>query len=149
MRLPSGYQARLQRFDQELRLRWSQNRRRWLLERRARYRRLPVDPRRYGQQEHDTLVQMRDGYFTLGEYPPNELPTCDRLIAYLRTQDSRRLGDQDLGRLADALADELDQADADREEKIRQAALGDIADRSGEHWETERWRQGLRVAVSR
>ncbi len=147
MTLPPGYQARLRRFDPELRLRWSPRRHVWLLERRARYERLPVDPRKYGFTEHDTVVQQRDGYFALGEYAPRDLPTCDRLIAYLRTQDVRRRGDQDLARLAEAVADELDAADAAREEKRRRDALDDVGARAGEEWETNKWREGVRVAV--
>lgn len=147
MTLPPGYQARLKRFDSELRMRWSPRRHVWLLERRARYERLPVDPRKYGFTEHDTVVQQRDGYFALGEYAARELPTCDRLIAYLRTQDVRRRGDQDLARLAEAVADELDAADAAREERQRQAALIDVGDRAAEEWESNKWREGVRVVV--
>lgn len=149
MPLPTSYNRRLARFDPELRVRWSSRRRLWLLERRARYQRLPVDPRRYGFAEHDTMIQMRDGYFALGEYQPRDLPTVDRLIAYLRSQDTRRQGDQDFTALANAIANELDQADADREERLRQAALGDIAAGAGEEWETNKWRAGVRVAVPR
>lgn len=149
MPLPNSYNRRLARFDPELRVRWSLRRRLWLLERRARYRRLPVDPRRYGYGEHDTVVQMREGYFALGEYQPRDLPTVDRLIAYLRREDARRLGDQDYQALANAIADELDAADEAREERLRQQALGDVAAASGEQWDSDRWRHGLRVAVPR
>lgn len=149
MRLSPGYNDRLRRFDSDLRVRWSPRRHIWLLERRARYQRLPVNPALYGQQEHDTVVQMRDGYFTLGEYQPAELPSVDRLIAYLRTQDSRRRGDQDFAHLAEALADELDANEATRDEQQRQRALANISGRAGEEWDTNRWRQGVRVAVPR
>jgi hypothetical protein len=147
VRLPHGYAARLHRFDPDLRLRFSPRRGQWLLERRARYQRLPVDPRRYGFAEHDTVVQLRDGYFLLGTYQPNDLPTADRLIQYLRSQDTRRGGDQDLQRLAEAVADELDQQDAAREERIRQHHLADVAAAAGEEYEAHRWRTGVRVVV--
>jgi len=149
MQLPPGYQQQLRRFDAELRVRWSARTHRWLLERKARYGRVSIDPAKYGFAEHDTVVQMRDGYFALGSYGPRELPPVDRLIAYLRTQDVRRRGDQDFDRLAEALADELDAADLAREEQQRAAALADVGDRSGEQWEHERWAQGARVAVPR
>lgn len=145
MRLPSGYNQRLARYDRDLRVRYSQRRHIWLLERRARYPRLPVDPARYGFLEHDTVVQMRDGFFTLGEYPPRSLPPVDRLIAYLRTQDIRRQGDQDLGRLAEAVADELDAQDLAREEQAQRRAVVDIGDRAAELWEHNRWRTNVRV----
>lgn len=149
MRLSPGYNRRLARFDADLRIRWSQRRHRWLLERRARYQRLPVDPSRYGSLEHDTVVQMREGYFTLGEYQPAELPSVDRLIAYLRTQDSRRRGDQDFAHLAEALADELDANEATRDEQQRQRALANVAGRAGEQWEHDRWAHGTRIVVPR
>jgi hypothetical protein len=146
MRLRPGYNERLRRFDADLRVRWSSRRRVWLLERRARYPRLPVDPARYGYAEHDTVVQMRDGYFSLGEYQARDLPSVDHLIAYLRAQDSRRRGDQNFEALAEALANDLDAQESARGERVRQSALADVAARSGDLWEHHRW-QGQRVAV--
>lgn len=149
MRLPPGYHDALTRFDPELRLRWSERRCCWLLERKARFARLPVDPRKYGHAEHDTIIQLRDGYFTLGSYQPKELPSAERLIAYLKTQDTRHRGDQDLARLADAIADELDAADLAREEAQREASNRDTGDRAADLWESQRWEQKLRIAVPR
>lgn len=149
MRLPPTYNARLQRYDRDLRVRWSSRRQQWLLERKARYERLTVNPDLYAPHEHDTVVQMREGYAELGSYPARELPRVDRLIAYLQSQDVWRRGDQDLDRLAHAVADELDAAYAEREQQQRAAIDSDVSDGLDEVWEHERWRAGERVAVPR
>lgn len=147
VRLPPEYHAALLRFDPELRVRWSDRRQRWLLERKARFSRLSIDPAHYGYAEHDTVVQLRDGYFELGSYAPRELPPVDRLCAYLRTQDVRRRGDQDLDHLANAIADELEAREQAAEEAARAAHDRDVGDRAADLWEDDRWQQRLRVAV--
>jgi hypothetical protein len=144
-----AYNARLLRFDRALRLRWSPRRGRFLLERRASYARLSVDPDLYGRAEHDTVRQLRDGYFELGSYEPRELPRVDRLIAYLRTQDVWHRGDQDLGKLAEAVADELDADYERRTLATEQGHTADVGDRVGELWEHDRWQRGERVTVPR
>lgn len=149
MRVSDVYSARLRRFDRELRVRFSPRRGRFLLERRASYGRITIDPELYGRDEHDTVRQMRDGYFELGSYGPQELPPADRLIAYLKTQDCWRRGNQDFGKLANAVADELDADYARREQAQRDAANDEIGERAGEFWEAARWQDGQRVAVPR
>jgi hypothetical protein len=149
MRLPSIYNARLSRYDRELRLRWSPRRGRFLLERRASYARVTIDPDLYGREEHDTVRQLRDGFFELGSYAPRELPPVDRLIAYLKTQDVWRRGDQDFDRLANAIADELDQDHQRRQAATEAAATDDVGERAAELWEHDRWARGERVAVPR
>lgn len=149
MRLPASYNRRLQRYDPALRVRWSPRRGRVLLERRASYARISIDPDLYGRAEHDTVRQLRDGFFELGSYVPSEFPPVDRLIAYLQTQDVWRRGDQDLARLAAAVADELD-ADYDRREAaIAAKHSADVGDQVGELWEHGQWQEGVRVAVPR
>lgn len=149
MRSLTGYNARLARFDRELRLRWSDRRARFLLERRASYARLSIDPDLYGREEHDTVRQLRDGYFELGSYLPDALPPVDRLIAYLKTQDVWRRGDQDFGKLANAVADELD-ADYDRRMRAaEQQHTADVGDQVGDLWESMVWKSGERVTVPR
>jgi hypothetical protein len=143
------YNDRLTRFDRDLRVRYSPRRARFLLERRASYARLTIDPDLYGRAEHDTVQQLRDGYFELGSYPAAELPRVDRLIAYLQTQDVWHRGDQDLGKLAEAVADELDTDYTRREQATRDAALDDIGERAGEMYDHEVWQSGLRVVVPR
>lgn len=149
MRLPSTYDRRLRAYDRDLRIRWSDRRARFLLERRASYGRLSIDPDLYGREEHDTVRQLRDGYFELGSYPPRELPPVDRLIAYLQTQDSWHRGDQDLDRLANAIADELDADHQKRQAASEAAHTADVGDRAGDLWESQQWKAGLRVAVPR
>lgn len=144
-----AFNARLRRFDRELRVRFSPRRQRFLLERRASYARVTIDPDLYGRAEHDTVQQLRDGYFELGSYLPHDLPRVDQLIAYLRTQDVWHRGDQDFDRLANAVADELDANYATRMTASERAHTEDVGERVGELWEHERWREGQRVAVPR
>jgi len=143
------YNARLKRFDAALRIHWSPRRERFLLERRATYARITIDPDFYGRDEHDTVRQMRDGYHEIGSYQPDEFPPVLALIAYLRTQDVWRRGDQDLGKLAEAVADELDADYAKRVAAEEQAHTDDVGDRVGDLWEHDRWQRGERVTVPR
>ncbi len=149
MRLRPSYNARLASYDPHLRVRYSQRRARFLLERRASYARLSINPDLYGRAEHDTVRQLRDGYCELGSYGPQELPPVERLIAYLKTQDVWRRGTQDFAQLANAVADELDADYVRREQQQRDAVNDEIGERAGEFWEHARWKDGLRVAVPR
>ena len=147
MRLAPGYNERLQAYDRELRIRWSPIQERWLLERKARYQRLSIDPELYGTREHDTVRQLADGFFTVGSYLPHDLPTVDNLIRYLRPRDTWQRGNQELDQLAEALANELDAEDERRREARRKAAVGHAGDVAGEVWEYHRWKEGQRVVV--
>lgn len=113
---PKNYNRKLQAFDSQLRVRWSEDRERWLIERRAGYRRLDLNP---ASMSRETYIQRRDGYFTLGFYPPRELPPIDRLIAHLQRMDTWRPG-----LTADSIANQLDADDhygrERREAKIRE-----------------------------
>jgi hypothetical protein len=149
MRRLAAYNARLRRFDAALRIHWSARRGRFLLERRAAYARLSIDPELYGREEHDTVRQLRDGYHEIGSYLPTDFPSVGRLIAYLKTQDVWQRGDQDLGKLAEAVADELDADYYRRAAAVERAHTEDVGERSGELWEARQWQQGNRVSVPR
>lgn len=142
MQLPWGYNRRLQRYDRDLRMRWSPSTERWLLERRARYERKYIDPDAYDDKEHDTYRQLADGYFTLGIYQPRDFPTVDQLIDYLKSQDMHALG-----KTAEQVADEMDADYYARLKARREATRRDVGDVGGEFWEADRWASGERVAV--
>ena len=142
MQLAFGYNRRLQRYDSDLRMRWSPTTERWLLERRARYKRTWIDPDTYPDKEHDTYRQLADGYFTLGVYLPRELPTVEQLIDYLKSQDMWALG-----KTAEAVADELDADYFTRREARRTAQTREVGDIGGEVYENHAWSEGRRVAV--
>lgn len=81
MRLPNGYNERLQRSFSWLRMRWSEYQLMWLLEAKTAYGRTDIDP---GLCNPDALVQRRDGYTKVGEYTPAGLPPLDRFIPLLQ-----------------------------------------------------------------
>ena len=142
MQLPFGYNRRLQRYDRDLRVRWSLSRELWLLERRATYQRAAIDPDAYGDKEHDTYRQIADGYFTLGVYQPRELPPVEALVEYLKSQDTWAMG-----KSAEAVADELDEDYYARQKARREAANREAGDIAGEVYENHAWSEGRRVAV--
>jgi hypothetical protein len=108
--LPRGYNRRLQRFDPLLRMCWSSERECWLLERKISRGSL-LDPAIIRSQ--DTYRQMREGYCTLGIYPPRGLPAADRLVAYLQRVDT-----WNMDRSAEQIADVMDEKDASRRAAI-------------------------------
>lgn len=139
MTLPPGYQKRLQRFDRWLRMRWSESSQRWLLERKAAYARIDVDP---ATLAHDTFVQMRDGFFTLSEFPPRGLPQIDRLITALRRSDT-----WNMGMTSDDIASYMDDRDAYRREAQRKAFRAAMGDLASESYDDLAWYEKRRVTV--
>ena len=88
MRLDKSYNARLQRFDGLLRMRWSTERELWVLERKYRRAAWSIG----AVVADDAAIQLRDGYLELGTYEPRALPHVDRLIQYLGWADTWRYG---------------------------------------------------------
>lgn len=139
MNLPRGYNRRLQRWDSQLRMRWSETLEEWVLERKAAYGRLDLDPAFLCP---DTFTQMRDGYFTLGTYPPRDLPTVDRLISYLQFSDLWNNG---------MTVEEMQQYMDDRwlaahlyQKQKRRELMGDLHQAANSYIA---WRSGERVTV--
>lgn len=85
MDLPRNYNRRLQKAYPNLRMRWSDYRECWLLEMKANYGRIDVNPE---ECTPDTFIQRRDGYCLAGEYTPRGLPPLDRFIPLLRRNDT-------------------------------------------------------------
>lgn len=141
MNLAPGYNWRLRRYNPDLRVRWSPSREVWLLESRARYRRA-INPALYDEHENDTFRQVADGYFTLGIYQPRDLPTVDRLIDYLKSQDTWALG-----KTAEQIADELDADYEARRAKRRRDAVDDAGHMAGEYHDALKVQAGERAFV--
>jgi len=91
MDLPRGYNKTLQRAFPDCRMRWSNASEEWLLERRANYARLDIDPSKYPAGAVDTFIQRRDGYYEAGSFAARNLPDVNRLVAFLRLMDPRNL----------------------------------------------------------
>lgn len=99
-------------------MRWSGALEEWLLERRAYYARMDIDPSKYPAGAVDTFIQRRDGYYRAGSFAPNNLPQIDRLIAFLRLMDPRNLGyDLDNPEAHNLIADELEKRESIEEEQ--------------------------------
>lgn len=149
MNLPPHYNERLQRAYPELRMRWSEVRETWLLEQRAHYARLDINPADYPRNALDTFIQHQDGYFLSGMYEPRSLPQVDRLVQFLYAHDTRRL---DLGGGSDAdrarrLADMYDTRDAAYRTKLKRDNSFEATGAGGELYERLAWEEGRRVSV--
>lgn len=149
MNLPTHYNKRLQRAYPELRMRWSDVRECWLLEQRAYYARLDINPEKYPRDALDTFIQHRDGYFLTGMYAPRDLPNVDRLIQFLYAHDVRRM---DLGGGSDAdraarLADMYDARDAAYRAKLKRENSFEHTGAGAELYDQLAWEEKRRVSV--
>lgn len=113
MTLPPRYNKILQRTYSDCRMRWSESREEWHLERRANYTRLDIDPAHYPASAVDTFIRHRDGYYLAGSFAPRNLPPVDRLVAFLLAHDPVKLGYGPGD--GDRLADEIEAREAARE----------------------------------
>lgn len=114
MNLPPRYNKLLQRAYPDCRMRWSAAKEEWLLERKAFYRRLDIDPAHYPPHALDTFIQHRDGYYTAGSFPPEQLPPADKLVAFLQAMDPVKLGfGPDSG---DALAVQIEEIESQKQQ---------------------------------
>ena len=150
MDLPRGYQKKLQRAYPDCRMRWAQDgSERWLLERKANFRRVEPDPNKYPRDAIDTFIRHRDGYYLAGFYAAAHLPRIDRLIPFLRSQDTARM---DLGGGSDAdkaarLADRLEARENALKEKARQEQTFVATGAGAELYDQLAWDEGRRVSV--
>jgi len=127
--LTHGFNTRLARAfpEHEPRVRWSQQRESWQLEKKI-HRARTVNPDTYPSEAVDSFVRFRDGYELIEEFAPRELPVCDKLIQGMRWGSVTRLMEELGIHTADQLANAYDARDRDRAEKQRQVR-------------NDRWRQ--------
>lgn len=152
MDLPRNYNKVLQRAYPDCRMRWAEDgSERWLLERKANYRRVQPDPNKYPRAAIDTFVRHRDGYYLAGFYPPDRLPNPHRLVAFLRSQDPdlMDLGGGDAVERAMRYADRLEAREAAATEKARRAQTFEESGAGGELYDMLAWEEGRRVSVPR
>ena len=151
MTLPRNYQKRLQRAYPDCRMRWSERRECWLLERRANYRRVDINPEKYPAEALDTFIQHRDGYYLAGFYPPTHLPNVDRLVEYLRSQDPdlMDLGPGDAVERAARLAEAIEAREAEQLAKARREQTFEHSGAGADLYDSLAWEEGRRVAVPR
>jgi hypothetical protein len=150
MDLPRGYNKILQRAYPDCRMRWAADgSERWLLERRANYRRVQPDPAKYPRHALDTFIQHRDGYYLAGFYPPERLPNPHRLVEFLRSQDPTLMdlgGGTDVERAA-RYAERLEAREAEAKAKARRDQSFVESGAGGELYDMLAWEEGRRVAV--
>lgn len=91
MELPRHYNKILQKTYPDCRIRWSVMKECWLLERKANYARVDIDPSKYPEHALDTFIQRRDGYYTAGAYHPQRLLPVDFLVQILLANDTARM----------------------------------------------------------
>lgn len=146
------YNKVLQRAFPDCRMRWSERKEQWLLERKAAYKRLNVDPNKYPADAIDTFIQHRDGYYTAGVYEPTRLPHVERLVAYLRADVAlmeKMATAADPVERAAQLAYAFESRDAERQRKVRKEQSFEHTGAGGELYDRLAWEEGRRAAVPR
>lgn len=142
--VPAHIAAALKRYDRDLRLRFSKEKRRWILERKCNPKYL-MPPVFYSQREYgvievplspdaDLSIQYRDGYIFLGE----TMEPSMRLIKELWLSDSRRVGKEFIRRMAQRW-----EAEEETKRKNRSSYFSEIA---SEVHDSMHWKQGSRIA---
>lgn len=149
MTLSKNYNRILQRTYPDCRMRWSDVREEWRLERKANYARTDINPENYPRDAVDTFIMRRDGYYLAGRYEPNRLPPVDLLVQILLANDTARMD------VAGATAEEQAAnwiADQESKERAKEAKLKEdnSFSKSGvgsELYDRLAWEEGRRVAV--
>jgi len=133
-------------------MRWAEDgSERWLLERKANFRRVPPDPQKYPRSAIDTFIRHRDGYYLTGVYEPNRLPNPHRLVEYLRSQDPTLMdlgGGSDVERAA-RYAERLEAREAAQRAKARREQSFEESGAGAELYDILAWEEGRRVTVPR
>jgi len=149
--LPRGYNKTLQRAYPDCRIRWSERFECWLLERKANYARVDINPANYPREALDTFIQRRDGYYTAGRYHPQGLPPVDLLVRILRANDTALM--DVAGATPEEQAANFTQALEEREreelEKVRVDNSFYGSGVGGELYDQLAWAEGRRVSVPR
>lgn len=139
-----------------LRVRWSQERQMWALERKQRAKIqyvnwLPQFKLRYpnGKNnppkyiQNDSWLRARDGYVLIGFYTPEALRFPEWVLKDIQAHDMRRLGGWE------AIDKKINEEERAADEKRDKAAAQERYDFSVDFYNSEQWRQGERAAVPR
>lgn len=145
------YNKTLQRTYPDCRIRWSERREEWFLERKARYQRLDIDPEKYPRDAIDTFIQLRDGYYLAGRYDPRGLPDVHLLVKILLANDTALMNipgntpeDQ-----ANAWCDRAEEVERQAIEKARIEHSFTGSGIGSEMYDQLAWAEGRRVSVPR
>lgn len=147
--LPPNYNKVLQRAYPDCRMRWSDVREEWRLERKCNYARTDIDPDKYPADAVDTFVMRRDGYYLAGRYHPHGLPPADLLVAILRANDTA-LMDVPGATPEEQAARWVEQTEARekaKEQKLKEDNSFYGSGVGGELYDRLAWEEGRRVAI--
>lgn len=143
--VPSHVVAALKRYDRDLRLRFSNERKCWVLERKCE-RKYLTPPVRFSRRDYgvveiplasdsDLAIEYRDGYtFIFETFEPSE-----RLVRALWETDTRRIGKEFVKKLAN-------QWKVDEQKKRRDRISG-FEDMAGDTHDSMMWRRGSRMTA--
>jgi hypothetical protein len=147
MNLPRGYNKKLGRKFPQLRVRWSDHHEFWMLEERISYPRT-VNPDRYPREALDSFRRFSDGYRLLDQWPPQRLPSVDRLVTGLRQGSVQRIMDELGVKNAEQWAAAMDARDARRNAEKWRKDKERGAEYAGEFYDRLAWAEGRTVAAS-
>lgn len=147
--LPPGYNKILQRTYPDCRMRWSDVREEWRLERKANFARTDIDPDKYPRDAVDTFICRRDGYYLAGRYEPHRLPPADLLVQILLANDTARMDVP--GATAEEQADNymrgIYEAEIAKERKLKKENSFEHSGAGSELYDKLAWDEGRRAAV--
>jgi hypothetical protein len=145
------YNKKLQQTYPDCRIRWSERQEVWLLERKARFARLDINPKNYPSEAVDTFIQLRDGYYRAGRYEPTGLPPVELLVKILLANDTALMAVE--GKTPEDQANAwCDAAEEMEREAKRRAAKEQTFEHSGigsDMYDQLAWAEGRRVSVPR
>lgn len=143
------YNKTLQRAYPDCRLRWSERREEWLLERKSNYARLDIDPAKYPASAVDTFIQRRDGYYLAGFYHPRGLPPAELLVKILQANDPNRMDipGETPEEQAQYFIDKMEEREREVIQKGREENSFAGSGVGAELYDQLAWAEGRRVAV--
>lgn len=149
MTLSPHYNRTLQAAYPDCRMRWSDVREEWRLERKATFARTNIDPDKYPRDAVDTFLCRRDGYYLAGRYAPTKLPPADLLVQILRANDTALMdvpGANADEQAANWIAD-VQRKESEYDAKLRKQETFAESGAGSELYDRLAWDEGRRAAV--
>lgn len=131
----------------DCRMRWSDARECYRLERRANYGRADIDPASIPRSAVDTLIMRREGFYLVREF--GTLPNADRLVQALYAGDTARMdmGTDDPVEAAARYAQRIEDAEKERVAKGRRDNSFEHSGVGSDLYNQLAWAEGRRIAV--
>lgn len=132
---PRWFVLELESFDPALRVRWSMEKHMWQLERKI-ANSVPIATSRV-EENADDKIRAREGYILVGSIPKNDLKR--EIFDFLRSCDLWANGGWQ------KMAQEIEQREADEEERRDRVFAEDLRSYSAEVYEFLKWRDGRSI----